>query len=158
MATDDCPDSIPIQAHIGSFIQRPFWSTKRTNMASPASFFSNLSFTGLVEFYVKTIQKCLNAGNQPKISFNLTAAGSWQDVPTVSLNHAKNQRKVVYVAMACEARMTTFISDYTNHTDIFYHRSMEEDKLFVLDVWSAYSQKDIKRLERFGPARLSGVG
>ena len=41
--------------------------------------------------------------------------------------------------------------------DIFYHRSMEKDKLFALDVWTAYGQKDIKILDRSGPGR-SGVG
>ena len=44
-----------------------------------------------------------------------------------------------------------------NYTDIFYHRSMEKDRLFVLDVCGAYGQKDIKILDRSGPAR-SGVG
>ena len=34
---------------------------------------------------------------------------------------------------------------------------MEKDKLFVLDVCGAYDQKDIKILDRSGPAR-SGVG
>ena len=43
------------------------------------------------------------------------------------------------------------------YTDIFCHRSMEKDKLFVLDVCGAYGQKDIERLDRSGPAR-SGVG
>ena len=47
---------------------------------------------------------------------------------------------------------------YANYTDIFYHRSMEKDKLFVLDVWTAYGQKDIKILDCLEPARLSGVG
>ena len=32
--------------------------------------------------------------------------------------------------------------------DIFYHRSMEKDKLFVLDVCGAYGQKDIETLDR----------
>ena len=30
---------------------------------------------------------------------------------------------------------------YANYRDIFYHRSMEKDKLLVLDVWGAYGQK-----------------
>ena len=46
---------------------------------------------------------------------------------------------------------------YVNYTDIFYHRSMEKDKLFVLDVWGAYGHKDIEILDRSGPA-CSGVG
>ena len=37
---------------------------------------------------------------------------------------------------------------YASDTDIFYDRSMEKDKLLVLDVCSAYGQKDIKKLER----------
>ena len=37
---------------------------------------------------------------------------------------------------------------YANYTDIFYHRSMDKDKLLDLDVWSAYSQKTIKKLDR----------
>ena len=45
-----------------------------------------------------------------------------------------------------------------NYTDIFYHRSMEKDKLFVLDVCGAYGQKDIEILYRSELARLSGVG
>ena len=52
-----------------------------------------------------------------------------------------------------------FISDYANHTDIFYHRSMEKDRLSILDVWSAYGQKDIERLDRSEinkPARDGG--
>ena len=45
-----------------------------------------------------------------------------------------------------------------NYTDIFDHRSMEKDKLFVLDVCGAYGQKDIEILYRSELARLSGVG
>ena len=48
-------------------------------------------------------------------------------------------------------------SIYANNADIFYHRSMEKDKLSILDVCGAYGQKDIKILVRSGPAR-SGVG
>ena len=51
-----------------------------------------------------------------------------------------------------------FMLVYANYTDILYHSSMEKDKLSILDVWGAYSQKDIKRFDRSGPARLSGVG
>ena len=43
------------------------------------------------------------------------------------------------------------------YTDIFYHRSMEKDKLYALNVCGVYGQKDIERLDRSGPAR-SGVG
>ena len=46
------------------------------------------------------------------------------------------------------ARKGSFISDYANYTDIFYHRSMEEDKLSILDVCGAYGQKDKKKLDR----------
>ena len=46
---------------------------------------------------------------------------------------------------------------YANYTDIFYHRSMEKDTLFVLDVWGTYGQKDIEILDHSGPAH-SGVG
>ena len=45
-----------------------------------------------------------------------------------------------------------------NFTNIFYHRSMEKDKIFVLDVCGAYGQKDIEILDRSELARLSGVG
>ena len=49
---------------------------------------------------------------------------------------------------------------YANYTDMFYHRSMEKDKLFVLDVYGAYGQKDIEILDRSGmnnkPARDNG--
>ena len=52
---------------------------------------------------------------------------------------------------------------YANYTDIFYHRSMDKDTLLDLDhVWSAYSQKTIKKLDRSErtnkPTRLVGVG
>ena len=53
-----------------------------------------------------------------------------------------------------EARTTSFSSDYANYTDIFYHRSMEKDKLSILDVCGAYGQKDIKILDRSGPASV----
>ena len=33
---------------------------------------------------------------------------------------------------------------YAHYTDIFYHRSIEKDKLFVLDVCGAYGQKDME--------------
>ena len=56
------------------------------------------SFAGLGQFYVKTIQKRLNAENQPKISLvsheSRGQLGSRRDIETVSLTHAKNQRKV----------------------------------------------------------------
>ena len=58
-----------------------------------------------------------------------------------------------------DARRMSFSSDYANYTDIFYHRSMEKDKLSILDVWSAYGQKDITKLDRFEinkPARVGG--
>ena len=40
-----------------------------------------------------------------------------------------------------------------DYTDIFYHRSIEKDKLLILDVCGAYGQKDIERLDRSGPGR-----
>ena len=64
------------------------------------------------------------------------------------------------VREAITGRRTSFSSDYANYTDIFYHRSMEKDKLFVLNVWSSYDQKDIIKLDRSEinkPARV-GVG
>ena len=47
-----------------------------------------------------------------------------------------------------EARTTSFLSDYANYTDIFCHKSMEKDKLSILDVCGAYGQKDIEILDR----------
>ena len=55
--------------------------------------------------------------------------------------------------MHAMARIGVFISDYADYTDIFYHRSMEKDKLSILDVWGAYGQKDIEILDRSGPTR-----
>ena len=60
-------------------------------------------------------------------------------------------------AMAREARRISFSSIYANYAGIFNHRSMEKDKLSILDMCGAYGQKDIEILERSGPAR-SGVG
>ena len=54
--------------------------------------FPVLGLRWLVEF--QTIQRLLNAGNKLK----LAAAGSWQDVQTFCLNHAKNQCKNTSVA------------------------------------------------------------
>ena len=42
----------------------------------------------------------------------------------------------------------SFSSIYANYADIFNHRSMEKDKLSILDVWGAYGQKDIEKLDR----------
>ena len=47
-----------------------------------------------------------------------------------------------------EARRISFSSIYANYAGIIYHRSMEKDKLLVLDVWGAYGQKDIEKLDR----------
>ena len=47
-----------------------------------------------------------------------------------------------------EARNISFSSIYANYAGIFNHRSMEKDKLSILDVWGAYGQKDIKILDR----------
>ena len=52
-----------------------------------------------------------------------------------------------------------FFSNYTDiFESIFYHRSMEKDKRFVLDVCGAYGQKDIEILDGSVPACLDGVG
>ena len=53
-----------------------------------------------------------------------------------------------------EARRISFSLNYANYAGIFNHRSMEKDKLLILDVWGAYGQKDIEILDRSGPARL----
>ena len=53
-------------------------------------------------------------------------------------------------AMAREARRIGFSLNYAG---IFNHRSMEKDKLSILDMWGAYGQKDIEILDRSGPAR-----
>ena len=53
----------------------------------------------------------------------------------------------------------SFSSIYANYVGIFNHRSMEKDKLFVLDVCGAYGQKDIEKLDRSEinkPARDNG--
>ena len=58
-----------------------------------------------------------------------------------------------------EARKISFSSIYANYAGIFNHRSMEKDKLSILDVWGAYGQKDIKMIDRSEinkPAR--GIG
>ena len=44
-------------------------------------------------------------------------------------------------------RRMSFSSIYVNYTDIFNHRSMEKDKLSILDVCGAYGQKDIEKLD-----------
>ena len=65
------------------------------------------------------------------------------------LNHAKNQRKNASGTQpAREAEGGGFMLVYSNYTDIFYHRSMEKDKLLILDVCGAYGQKDKKKLDR----------
>ena len=97
-------------------------------MASPAS----MVFAGLRQFNVKTIQ-------MPKTSMDLAGLASSRrprDVQTVTY------------AMVREARRISFSSIYANYAGIFNHRSMEKDKLFVLDVCGAYGQKDIKILDR----------
>ena len=57
-----------------------------------------------------------------------------------------------------EDRRMSFSSIYASYADIFNHRSMEKDRLSILDVWGAYGQKDIKKLdcsEMNKPARKS---
>ena len=71
------------------------------------------------------------------------------------------RRTSVKLVTHAMARKGSFISDYANYMDTFYHRSMEKDKLSILDVWSAYGQKDIKRLDRSEinkPTRVGGFG
>ena len=56
-------------------------------------------------------------------------------------------------------RRMSFSSIYGNYADIFNHRSMEKDKLSILDVCGAYGQKDIEKLDRSEinkPARDNG--
>ena len=106
----------------------PCRQRQKNNMASPAS----LVFAGLGKFNVKTIQT-------PKTSMDLAGLASSRrprDVQTVTY------------AMVREARRISFSSIYSNYADIFNHRSMEKDKLFVLDVCGAYGQKDINKLDR----------
>ena len=67
--------------------------------------------------------------------------------------------QTVTYAMVREARRISFSSIHANYADIFNHRSMEKDKLFVLDVCGASGQKDINKLDRSEmnkPAR--GIG
>ena len=97
-------------------------------MASTAS----MVFAGLGQRNVKTIQT-------PKTSMDLAGLASSRgprDVQTVTY------------AMAREARRISFSLNYANYAGIFNHRSMEKDKLSILDVWGAYGQKDIKILDR----------
>ena len=101
---------------------------QETNMASPAP----MVFGGLGQFYVKTIQT-------PKTSMDLAGLASSRrprDVQTVTY------------AMVREARRISFSSIYANYAGIFNHRSMEKDKLSILDMCGAYGQKDIKILDR----------
>ena len=60
--------------------------------------------------------------------------------------------------MAREARRISFSLNYANYADIFNHRSMEKDKLSILDVCGAYGQKDIENLDRSGPWRVKLEG
>ena len=95
-------------------------------------------FAGLGQFNVKTIQT-------PKTSMDLAGLASSRgprDVQTVTY------------AMVREARRISFSLNYANYAGIFNHRSMEKDKLSILDVCGAYGQKDIEILDRSGPARL----
>ena len=97
-------------------------------MASPAP----MVFAGFGQFNLKTIQT-------PKTSMDLAGLASSrgpQDVQTVTY------------AMVREASSISFSSIYANYAGIFNHRSMEKDKLSILDVWGTYGQKDIKLLDR----------
>ena len=103
-------------------------------MASPAS----MVFAGLGQFNVKRIQT-------PKTSMGLASSRGPRDVQTVTY------------AMAREARRISFSLNYANYAGIFNHRSMEKDKLSILDVWGAYGQKDIEILDRSPLPARSGV-
>ena len=59
--------------------------------------------------------------------------------------------------MAAET-VVLFMFVYANYMDIFYHRSMEKDKLSILDVCGTYGQKDIERSDHSGPSLFSRVG
>ena len=113
---------------IGSFIQRPLPPTAKTNMASPAS----MVFAGLGQKHVKTIQKCWNAENQPEIS---------RVLPHLADRETFKRSRTPWCVKGVS-------SIYANNADIFYHRSMEKDKLSILDVCGAYGQKDIEKLDR----------
>ena len=100
-------------------------------MASPAS----MVFAGLGQFNVKTIQK----PKTPKTSL---------DLPGLASSRGPRDVQTVTYAIAREARRISFSLNYANYAGIFNHRSMEKDKLSILDVWGAYGQKDIKILDR----------
>ena len=89
-------------------------------------------FAGLGQFNVKTIQT-------PKTSMDLAGLASSR--------RPRDVRTVTY-AMVREARRISFSSIYANYAGIFNHRSMEKDKIFVMDVCGVYGQKDIKILDR----------
>ena len=83
--------------------------------------------------------KTIEIVRTPKTSLDLAGLASSRgprDVQTVTY------------AMVREARKISFSSIYANYVGIFNHRSMEKDKLSILDVWGAYGQKDIKKLDR----------
>ena len=113
---------------IGSFIQWPLPPTAKNQYG--VTRLAGLRWSR--KFNVKTIQT-------PKTSMDLAGLASSRrprDVQTVTY------------AMVREARRISFSSIYANYADIFNHRSMEKDKLFVLDVCGAYGQKDINKLDR----------
>ena len=107
-------------------------------MASPAS----MVFAGLGQKHVKTIQNRWNAENQPRSRESRLISRPARR----SNGHARH------------GAYRSFISDYANYTDIFYHRSMEKDKLSILDVWGAYGQKDIEPLRDEQARKTVGVG
>ena len=83
--------------------------------------------------------KTIEIVRTPKTSLDLVGLASSRgprDVQTVTY------------AMVREARKISFSSIYANYAGIFNHRSMEKDKLSILDVWGTYGQKDIKILDR----------
>ena len=90
------------------------------------------SSAGLGQFYVKTI-------HSPKTSMDLAGLAS---------SRRPRDVQIVTNDIVREARHISFSSIYANYAGIFNHRSMEKDKLSILDVCGAYGQKDIKILDR----------
>ena len=78
------------------------------------------------------------------------------DLAGLASSRGPRDVQTVTYAMAREGRRISFSLNYAG---IFNYRSMEKDKLSILDVWGAYGQKDIKLLDRSKinkPAR--GIG
>ena len=108
----------------------------RASRVNPAGYRRDLK-----RFNVKTIQT-------PKTSMDLAGLAS-----------SRGPRDVQMVTndIVREARKISFSSIYANYAGIFNHRSMEKDKLSILDVCGAYGQKDIEILDRSPQPARSGV-